>query len=114
MAHDFTISPADIKQARTALGMNQIKFAEILNVHPMTVSKWERGETTPDSSQQDIIRKCITIAKNRETAKKTGKHVLAALAGAGFATAIYYLLKAAFNSEPHEEDENKNGNKKGD
>ena len=114
MTHDFTIRPDKIKKARTALGMSQIKFAGILNVHPMTISKWERGESSPDSAQEDIIRTCLKIAKNSETAKTIGKNVLSALAGAGFAAAIYYLLKAAFNNEPHGYDDDKKTTKRGD
>lgn len=33
-----------LRRLRKALGWSQARLAEALGVHPMTVSKWERGE----------------------------------------------------------------------
>lgn len=33
-----------LKSLRKRLGWSQARLAEALGVHPMTVSKWERGE----------------------------------------------------------------------
>jgi len=32
----------DLKSRRLALGLSQPELAEVLGVHPMTLSKWER------------------------------------------------------------------------
>lgn len=32
-----------LKRARKALGIDQVTVAKRLGVHPMTISKWERG-----------------------------------------------------------------------
>ena len=42
MQNKYT-TPASAKRIREAYSMNQVEFAWILQVHPMTVSKWERG-----------------------------------------------------------------------
>lgn len=36
-------TPASARRIRDSYSMNQVEFAWILQVHPMTVSKWERG-----------------------------------------------------------------------
>ena len=35
--------PADLVARRNALGLSQPELARELGVHPMTISKWERG-----------------------------------------------------------------------
>ena len=40
-----------LKELRKAAGITQTGLAETLNVHPQTVSKWERGLSEPDISQ---------------------------------------------------------------
>lgn len=37
------ISSEGLRERRKALGLRQDQLAEIFDVHPMTVSKWERG-----------------------------------------------------------------------
>lgn len=39
------MKPADLKAWRERMGWSQPRLAEALGVHPMTVSKWERGES---------------------------------------------------------------------
>ena len=41
---------AKVKRARKRAGMTQVEFALALGVHPMTVSKWERGTVKPGKS----------------------------------------------------------------
>lgn len=38
---------ATIKKLRKALRVTQVDFARILDVDPITISRWERGETKP-------------------------------------------------------------------
>ena len=41
------MNPADLKAWRERMGWSQPVLADRLGVHPMTVSKWERGESEP-------------------------------------------------------------------
>lgn len=43
----MTIKPKAIWAARMKLGLTQLEFAERLGVDPVTVSRWERGVSTP-------------------------------------------------------------------
>lgn len=54
----------EIKSARTRLGFSQSQLAEILGTHAMTVSKWETGERSPDSSAIAAV-KMLVWAKER-------------------------------------------------
>lgn len=44
------------KNTRTRLGLSQGEIAELLGVHAMTVSKWERGVLAPNDHQREILR----------------------------------------------------------
>jgi transcriptional regulator with XRE-family HTH domain len=46
---------AKIKSARTAKGWKQKHLAAEVQVEPMTVSRWERGATTPDFDALALI-----------------------------------------------------------
>ena len=46
---------ARIKSARTAHGWKQKHLAAQVNVEPITVSRWERGATTPDFNALTLI-----------------------------------------------------------
>jgi len=43
------IAPEKIRAIRAALEETQREFAERLGVDPITVSRWERGESSPKS-----------------------------------------------------------------
>jgi DNA-binding transcriptional regulator YiaG len=45
----------EIKLARKMLGMTQAKFAERLDVHRITVSRWERGVRKPYGAEVKAI-----------------------------------------------------------
>lgn len=42
------MTPADLKAWRERMGWSQERMAKALDVHPMTVSKWERGTQEPE------------------------------------------------------------------
>lgn len=46
---------AKIKSARTAKGWKQKHLAAQVRVEPITVSRWERGATTPDFNALSLI-----------------------------------------------------------
>lgn len=42
-------------EVRKALGLTQAQFAQLLGVHSMTVSKWERRVTMPSAYQTALM-----------------------------------------------------------
>jgi putative transcriptional regulator len=81
----------EVKATREALGLNQPLFAQLMGVHPITVSKWERGVTEPTPYQQAFFHE-FQIAANNKEIHDTLKGVLI---GAGAVMAILLLLQAA-------------------
>ena len=45
---DISVIGKHIARGRKAKGLSQVSLAEMLNVTPQAVSKWERGESLPD------------------------------------------------------------------
>lgn len=50
------MQPRDIVAIRHGLGLIQWQFAQLLGVHSMTVSKWERGRANPAEHQLLLMR----------------------------------------------------------
>lgn len=45
-----------VKSSRTRLGLSQKQLGELLGVHVMTVSKWERGVLEPSEHHKRLLR----------------------------------------------------------
>ena len=63
------------KTTRKRIGLSQSSLAELLGVHVMTVSKWERGALKPNAHQRRILRALADAAKagvrhDRSSSKK--------------------------------------------
>ena len=82
------MTPAEITQLRDSLGLNQVQFGQLLNAHPMTVSKWERGAAVPDGYQIALMQAFKKTAVDAEV-KGNLKGVLV---GAGLVAALLLLL----------------------
>jgi putative transcriptional regulator len=80
-----------ISELRKLLGLNQMEFGNLFGVHPMTVSKWERGTLSPNNYQLALMNEFLKSARNREVCETIG----AVLVGAGIAAALLLLLKNA-------------------
>ena len=48
--------PKEIRFLRTELGLTQAELAKIVGRDPQTVGRWERGETSPDQTEEMVIR----------------------------------------------------------
>ena len=48
------MTPPEAQTVRAALSLTQDELAQVLGVHPMTISKWERGLLTPDPENAAI------------------------------------------------------------
>ena len=88
------IAGGEIAQVRKDLGMTQAQLGQLMGVHPLTVSKWERGILKPSPHQQALL---TSFRKARENQPDIGDVVVGLLVGAGVALAIYAVLKAAFD-----------------
>lgn len=51
--------PPDVKATRKILGVNQVVLAELLGVHPLTVSRWECGRSAPNPQQRALMQLMI-------------------------------------------------------
>ncbi len=51
-----------LKQLRNEIGLSQIDFANKINVHSQTVSKWERNISLPDFSMIGIIAQNLNVS----------------------------------------------------
>jgi len=81
----------DVLQVRTGLGLGQIQFAQLLGVHPITVSKWERGISAPTPYQEAFIESFRQAAQDKAVRERVGK----LLVKAGIIAVMFLLLKAA-------------------
>lgn len=45
----------EIRHIRERLGLNQVEFAQLNGVHPITVSKWERDRATPSPFNHALL-----------------------------------------------------------
>lgn len=52
------MTPLALQRLRKRLGWSQARLAEALDVHPQTVSKWERGER-PIERVTEIAVRCL-------------------------------------------------------
>lgn len=87
------MTPAEVVRIRTSLKMTQGQLAQLLGVHSLTVSKWERGLLRPTPHQEALLRAAESAAQRTPD---VGAVVVAALVGAGIGAALFHLLRAAF------------------
>ncbi len=87
------MTPAEIQAVRADLKLTQAQLAQLLGVHVLTISKWERGALSPTPHQAAMLRSFGTAA---EKEPDIGAIVVGLLVGAGVAMAVYKLLEAAF------------------
>ncbi|HOX44532.1 MAG TPA: helix-turn-helix domain-containing protein [Myxococcota bacterium] len=86
----------EIAAIRNGLEMTQTHLGQLLGVHPLTVSKWERGHLTPTPHQEALLD---SFRKAMKRQSNIGKIAIGLLVGAGVGIALYFLLKAAFSED---------------
>lgn len=59
---EYRFSPSALKEVRENLGLSQAQTAKRLNLPVNTVSRWERGETSPDANSLAAIYSIATGA----------------------------------------------------
>ena len=86
------MTATEVLAIRERLGLNQTQLAQLLGVHPLTVSKWERGLLSPSPHQETMLRSFRKAGKTPDI----GEQVATALVTVGVAFALLLLLQAAF------------------
>jgi len=89
------VTAKEVLTVRDRLGLSQAQLAQLLGVHPLTVSKWERSLLTPSTHQQTLLQSFRRAAKK----PAIGETIAAVLVTAGVAVALYALLDAAFGKK---------------
>jgi len=82
------LNASEIQNLRKRLGLNQVELAQLCGVHPITVSKWERGEASPTSYQNALFAQ-FSEASRQSKVRDTLKDTLIA---AGVVVALALLL----------------------
>lgn len=87
------MTPSEIVAIRQRLGWSQGQLAQVLGVHPLTISRWERGHGAPSPHDAALLGSFGSAAAKQDD---IGDQVGALLLSAGVAVALYALLAAAF------------------
>jgi putative transcriptional regulator len=82
-----------IVKLRASLRMSQVEFGQLLGVHFMTVSKWERGVASPSPYQVALMEQFDRAAKAKDSVDTDELKNL--LIGVGVAAALLLILNAA-------------------
>lgn len=83
----------NITRVRAKLGLTQADLAQLLGVHAITVSKWERDMSAPTPYQRALLHAMETAASRDPCA---GPRTVNVLKQSGIARALYQLLRSAF------------------
>lgn len=90
------MTPKEVLDIRTRLSLSQGQLADLLGVHPLTVSKWERGLLRPTAHQETLLE---SFSKARKANKTVGEEAKDALVTAGVVVALVLLLSAAIDGD---------------
>jgi transcriptional regulator with XRE-family HTH domain len=90
------VTAGEVREVRTKLGLTQVQLASLLGVHPLTVSKWERGTLAPTPHDEALLCSFGTATVKEP---EIGDTIATLLVTAGVALALYALLEAAFGKK---------------
>jgi molybdate transport system regulatory protein len=62
----------DVATIRRRAGLTQVRLARLLGVHPITVSKWERGLLAPSARQRALL---AALGRGAAAAPAAARHV---------------------------------------
>jgi len=85
------MTSTQIQGLRESLRLNQTQLAGLMGVHPITVSRWERGKAPPTPYQAAFLQEFKKAARDAAVRNT----VAAVLVAAGIVAAVYLLLQAA-------------------
>lgn len=78
-----------VKTTRDSLGLTQVQLAQLMGIHPITISKWERNESAPTAYQQTLLNHFREAAKE----KAIRDTIVQVLVGVGVGVALAMLLQ---------------------
>jgi transcriptional regulator with XRE-family HTH domain len=87
------MNPNDIAQLRKDMGLSQADFARLFGAHFMTVSKWERGISSPTAYQLGLITEFRRTANLKK--EQIQEQLQSLLIGAGVIATLLWLLSSA-------------------
>ena len=56
VTRDGAIDGRELRFLRTGMGLTQAELGQILQKEPLTIGRWERGETALDANAETIVR----------------------------------------------------------
>jgi len=74
--------------------MTQEQLSQLLGVHSLTISKWERGVLTPTAYQKALLETFLEAAQRDPG---IGESVIKLLALSGVPVALFIILRSAFS-----------------
>jgi len=87
------MTAGDVRTCRAKLHISQAELAQLLGVHSLTVSKWERGKLRPTAYQAALIAAFDVAVEHKPG---IGPAIERSLAANGPIQTLYGVLKAAF------------------
>lgn len=85
----------NVRRIRRSLLLTQSQFADLLGVHAMTVSKWERGVIRPMPYQRLLL---VALQRAVRRRSDVGEQIREALDNIGPIYALSRALAASFES----------------
>jgi transcriptional regulator with XRE-family HTH domain len=93
------VLPNEIREVRDKLGLKQVQMGNLMNVHPVTISRWENGKDSPSAYQGALLRAFQqALHGNPELGADVGRVLL----GFGVAAALFFILRRAFQNTAFE------------
>lgn len=89
----------DFKRLRSRLGFTQSQFARVLGVHPLTVSRWERGQVAPDGPTALLLETMDKRTRDQKPPPTLADDVLKALAVGAAVAGLVCLLAILFGGK---------------
>lgn len=91
------MTPRQIRAVRITLQLTQVQMAQLMNVHPVTMSKWESPDEEkyePSAYHEALLDAFRDAVKNRP--KIVPRMLARVLAARGVPAALYCVLSGAF------------------
>lgn len=87
----------EIREVRKALGLTQAQFGSLLDVHGVTVCRWEQGHQQPTAYQVGILQHFARAAYRRQP--QVRREISEVLITAGVMAGLVLLLRWATDQQ---------------
>ena len=87
------MGPPEILEIRNVLNLSQRELARALNVAPLTVGRWESGESSPTGLQIEVLQALHnTVLEVSSQHDEQRSEMIRGLVVLGIGALIFYLL----------------------